>query len=289
MSWGLEHHERGDYTGDNRQTTDPKGVCPMILERIIARKFQDLAVQKREMPLRKLEALIPELEPPRKFEMALRLPGEIAIIAETKKASPSKGIIRQEYNPEDLARAYELDGAAAVSVLTEERFFLGHPEHLSRVKKVTKLPVLRKDFIIDPYQIFESRALGADAILLIAAALTPGQLIEFQSLAAGLGLACLVEVHTEAELTAVLMTDAQIIGINNRDLRTFQTDLNTTFKLLKLINDAGITIVSESGIKSVQDIERLLEHGVQAALVGEALVSSADPGASLIKLLGRSL
>jgi len=258
----------------------------VILSKIIANKVQELAVREKEMPREVLEELISTLPPPLPLGPALRLPGQVAIIAEAKKASPSKGIIRRQYKPEQLARTYELSGAAAISVLTEEKFFLGHPSHLTQVKKVTKLPVLRKDFIIDPYQIYESRALGADAILLIAAALTREQLVEFQELAARLGLSCLVEVHTETELISVLSTGADIIGINNRNLRTFDTDLNTTFSLRNLIKDDRITVVSESGIKSRQDIAKLQEYGVHAALVGEALVSRTNPGAGLNELRG---
>ncbi|OPY58917.1 MAG: Indole-3-glycerol phosphate synthase [Pelotomaculum sp. PtaU1.Bin035] len=256
----------------------------MILSKIIANKMLELSIQKEKVPQEALESEIPGLSPPRPLGLALRLPGQVAIIAEAKKASPSKGIICHEYEPEQLARTYELGGAAAVSVLTEEKFFLGHPSHLTGVKNVTNLPVLRKDFIIDPYQIYQSRVLGADAILLIASALTREQLVEFQKLAAGLGLSCLVEVHTEPELISVLSAGATIIGINNRDLRTFNTDINTTFNLRGLIKDDRITVVSESGIKSRQDILKLRENGVHAALVGEALVGYKDPGAALNEL-----
>jgi len=261
----------------------------MILSKIIANKAQELAVRKKEMPCEALETLIPALPPPQPLGPSLRLPGQVAIIAEAKKASPSKGIICRKYEPEQLARTYELNGAAAISVLTEEKFFLGHPSHLNRVKKVTKLPVLRKDFIIDPYQIYESRVLGADAVLLITAALTREQLVEFQELAARLGLSCLVEVHTETELISALTSGADIIGINNRNLRTFDTDLNTTFSLRNLIKDDRVTVVSESGIKNRQDIVRLQEYGVHAALVGEALVGRTDPGAGLNELRGEQL
>jgi len=258
----------------------------MILSKIIASKELELAALKEKTPGKELQAQIPRLPPPRPFGPALRLPGQVAVIAETKKASPSKGIIRHQYDPEQLARVYEREGAAAISVLTEEKYFLGHPSHLALVKKVTNLPVLRKDFIIDPYQIYESRVLGADAILLIAAALSREQLVEYQEIAAGLGLSCLVEVHTEAELISVLSTGAAIVGINNRNLRTFEIDLNVTFNLTSIIKDDRITVVSESGIRSYQDIIKLQENGVHAVLVGEALVSCADPGAGLHELKG---
>ncbi|MDF9407383.1 MAG: Indole-3-glycerol phosphate synthase [Pelotomaculum sp. PtaB.Bin013] len=258
----------------------------MILSKIIASKELELAALKEKTPIEALQTVIPTLPAPRPFGPALRLPGQVAIIAEAKKASPSKGIIRHQYEPEQLARSYEREGASAISVLTEEKFFLGHPSHLTLVKKVTSIPVLRKDFIIDPFQIYESRVLGADAILLIAAALKQDQLEEFQEIAAGLGLSCLVEVHTELELINVLSTGASIIGINNRNLKTFETDLSVTFKLRSLITNNQITVVSESGIKSYQDILKLREKGVHAALVGEALVRSPDPGAGLNQLKG---
>ncbi|OPX83984.1 indole-3-glycerol phosphate synthase TrpC [Pelotomaculum sp. PtaB.Bin117] len=258
----------------------------MILSKIIANKKLELTAIKEETSIETLQAIIPTLPPPRPFGPALRLPGQVAIIAEAKKASPSKGIIRRQYAPEQLARAYEREGASAISVLTEEKFFLGHPTHLTLVKKATSIPVLRKDFIIDSYQIYESRVLGADAILLIAAALNREQLVEFQETAAGLGLSCLVEVHTESELTDVLSTGATVIGINNRNLNTFETDLRVTFNLRDLINNDQITVVSESGIKNHQDILELQKNGVHAVLVGEALVRCQDPGAGLNQLKG---
>lgn len=258
----------------------------MILSKIIANKEMELIALKEKTPIEALQTIIPTLPFPRPFGPALRLPGQVAIIAEAKKASPSKGIIRHQYEPEKLARAYEREGASAISVLTEEKYFLGHPSHLTLVKEVTSIPVLRKDFIIDPYQIYESRVLGADAILLIAAALNYDRLVEFQEIAAGLGLSCLVEVHTELELTNVLSTSASIIGINNRNLRTFETDISATFNLRSLIKNEQITVVSESGIKSYQDILMLRGNGVHAALVGEALMRSPDPGSGLNQLKG---
>lgn len=257
----------------------------MILQEIIANKKIELACRKEAIPLLELEASLPGLSPLRPMASALRRPGQVAIIAEAKKASPSKGILCQDFDPVRIARKYELAGAAAISVLTEEKFFLGHPSYLTKVKKATGIPVLRKDFIIDPYQIFESRVLGADAVLLIAATLSGEQLKDLRMLAAELGLSCLVEVHTESELNLALSAKADIIGINNRDLNTFETDLNKTFNLIGLIHDHSITVVSESGIKTHADIMRLKEGGVHAALVGEALVRSADPGEALKELI----
>lgn len=260
----------------------------MILQKIIAHKKLELANNKERLPLKALETSLPGLAPTRPLASALRRPGHVAIIAEAKKASPSKGILCHNFDPLKIAREYEQAGAAAISVLTEEKFFLGHPSYLSGVKKVTDIPVLRKDFIIDPYQIYESRVLGADAVLLIVAALSGEQLTELMSLAGELGIACLVEVHTEPELDRALSAGAEIIGINNRDLNTFKTDLNRTFLFQGLIKDPNITVVSESGIKSHADILRLRECGVHAALVGEALVRRADPGEGLKELTGAS-
>lgn len=257
----------------------------MILQKIIAHKKVELASCKEKTPLKALEESLPGSPAPRPFAPALRRRGQVAIIAEAKKASPSKGILCQDFDPVKIALEYEQAGAAAISVLTEEKFFLGQPSYLTQVRQATGIPVLRKDFIIDPYQIYESRVLGADAVLLIAAVLSGEQLAELRMLAASLGMSSLVEVHTEMELALALSAGADIIGINNRDLNTFETDLNKTFSLLGLINDKRITVVSESGIKTHADIMKLKEGGVHAALVGEALVRSADPGEALKELL----
>ncbi|TEB11811.1 indole-3-glycerol phosphate synthase TrpC [Pelotomaculum propionicicum] len=256
----------------------------MILDRILAHKRAELASRKRIMPLNELEKAAQGLPAPLPLAPSIRRSGELAVIAETKKASPSKGILCKNYNPVKIVAAYEQAGAAAISVLTEEKFFLGHPCHLVLVKRAVRIPVLRKDFIIDPYQIYESRALGADAVLLIVAALSPALLAELTKLAGDLGLSCLVEVHTERELSQALAYGAEIIGINNRNLHNFVTDLSVTFNLIDLIDLNKITVVSESGIKNKGDILRLKERGVHAALVGEALVRCAEPGQGLIKL-----
>ncbi len=257
----------------------------MILDRILAHKRAELASRKNVMPLNELEKMADEGMPaPLPLVRSLRRPGGIAVIAETKKASPSKGILCKNYDPLKIAAAYEQAGAAAISVLTEEKFFLGSQHHLIAVKKTVRIPVLRKDFIIDPYQVYESRVLGADAVLLIAAALAPPLLAELLKLAGGLGLSCLVEVHTEQELSQAQAAGAAMIGINNRNLHSFTTDLDVTFKLLNLIDLNKITVVSESGIKNKRDILRLKERGVHAALVGEALVRCAEPGQGLIRL-----
>lgn len=258
----------------------------MILERIVADKKKKLAERKQAISLASLEARLSVRTQPRRFSAALRLPGQVALIAETKKASPSKGILCQSYNPAELAVQYQGAGAAAVSVLTEEKFFLGHPSHLTMVREAVHLPVLRKDFIIDPYQIYESCILGADAVLLIASILSDVELAALKALAEDMGMSCLVEIHTEEELDRALSIGAQLIGINNRDLKTFETSLDRTFKLAERIDREKITIVSESGIKGYQDILRLLEAGVCAALVGEALVVNSKPGRALAELAG---
>jgi len=258
----------------------------MILQKIITCKKFELARRKEQFPLEDLKALLSGLSAPRPLVPALRRPGKVAVIAEVKKASPSKGILCCNFDPAQIAQAYEKAGAAAISVLTEEKFFFGHPSHLGFVREVTTVPILRKDFIIDPYQIYESRVLGADAVLLITAVLSDAQLVELRALAGELGLSCLVETHTAVELARAVAAGAEIIGINNRDLNTFVTDLSRTFNLTGLIDNPEITVVSESGIKSRADILRLSEHGVHAALVGEALVRRDDPGEALRELIG---
>lgn len=256
----------------------------MILDKILAHKREELKSLKDIVPLDLLKESLPGLPLTRPLAPSIRRPGQVVIIAETKKASPSKGLLCNNYDPAKIAQAYELAGAAAVSVLTEEKFFLGHPSHLALVRKAVGIPVLRKDFIIDPYQIYESRLLGADAVLLIVAALPSERLAELKGLAGELGMSCLVEVHTEQELEQALSSGADIIGINNRNLNSFETDLNVTFSLLGLIDLKKITVVSESGVRSHTDILKLKDSGVHAALVGEALMRCDKPGEGLIKL-----
>jgi indole-3-glycerol phosphate synthase len=257
-----------------------------MLNKIVAHKKTELSRRKDIVPLNFIEDILTGFLPPRPLARALRRPGQVAVIAEVKKASPSKGILCKDFNPVRMAGEYERGGAAAISVLTEEKFFLGHHSHLSLVKKATVLPVLRKDFIIDPYQIYESRALGADAVLLIAAILPGKQMEELMSLAGELGMATLVEIHTEQELEHALSAGAGLIGINNRDLKTFAIDLKKTFELSGLIDKQNVTVVSESGITSRADILRLKDKGVHAALVGEALVCHVCPGEGLRELTG---
>ncbi|NPV26635.1 MAG: indole-3-glycerol phosphate synthase TrpC [Firmicutes bacterium] len=258
----------------------------MFLERIVAHKREEVARLQTCFPVKELKKRAADAPPTRDFYQAIQRDGpQVNLIAEIKKASPSRGVIRADFCPREIARTYDLAGAKAISVLTEEKFFLGHPKYLQQVKAVTPLPLLRKDFIIVPYQVYESRVLGADAILLIAAILEQSQLEECLGLAGELGLAVLVEVHTAAELTRVLATGAEIIGINNRNLDDFQTDLATTFSLAPSV-PAGKVVVSESGIRTAAEIGWLAASGVHAVLVGETLMQAADIGQAVKRLIG---
>ncbi len=247
----------------------------MILEEIVEKKREEVETLKT---LRPPEELKREAEKRssrvRDFTTPLKEEG-VNIIAEIKKASPSRGIIRQDFDPVKIARIYERAGAKALSVLTEKNYFLGTPEYIGAVKEAVGLPVLRKDFIIDEYQLYESRLLGADCVLLIVRILSPEKLRGFVRLARELGMETLVEVHTRGELETALSTDTTIIGINNRDLETFRTDTAVTIELVKHIPD-GIVVVSESGIQNKEDIRRLRACGVDAFLVGEAFMREKD-------------
>jgi indole-3-glycerol phosphate synthase len=205
------------------------------------------------------------------------------VIAEVKRASPSKGLLREDFDPAAIAQSYEAAGAACLSVLTDREFFRGAPEHLAAARAACALPVLRKDFVIEPYQVYESRAIGADAILLIAAALAPAAMRELEAIAFGLGMAVLAEVHDRAELEAALALATPLIGINNRNLRSFETRLETTLELATAVPQGRI-VVTESGISSPADVERMRRAGVRAFLVGEAFMRAPDPGAALARL-----
>jgi indole-3-glycerol phosphate synthase len=225
--------------------------------------------------------------PARDFVAALRAKiaaGRPAVIAESKRASPSMGLLRKDYDPAAIARSYERGGAACLSVLTDREYFQGAPEHLEAARAACALPVLRKDFMIDAYQVFESRAMGADCILLIAAAIGLPLMQELESVALGLGMAVLVEVHDGAELERALQLGTPLVGINNRDLRTFETRLETTLQLQSRVSAPRI-VVSESGIAKADDVTRLWRKGVCAYLVGEACMRASDPGAALADLL----
>lgn len=246
-----------------------------FLEDIVNNKKLEVETQKRLLPMDDIKAQLVDSLPTRDFLRAISVAGKISLIAEIKRASPSKGVIRAELNPAEIAKIYESSGARAISVITDEKFFQGHLSFLKTVRANSTLPILRKDFIIDEYQIYQSRLAGADAILLITAILSQSQLTDFLAIAEGIGLRCLVEVHSEDELMRVIETPARIIGINNRNLHTFEVDIQTTVKLLPLIPKDRI-IVSESGISSRYDVQLLKDCGVQAVLVGESLMSSND-------------
>ena len=257
----------------------------MILDTIIAHKQQELQIEEEQVPLATLKSKLANLPPTKDFRAAIAQSGNINLIAEVKKKSPSKGIIREDFDPIQIAETYAKNGAAAISVLTDVRFFDGRLDYLSSIRQVVDVPLLRKDFTIDPYHIYQARVAGADAILLIVAALTKDQLREFMDIAESLSLASLVEVHTDTELKIALDVEAEIIGINNRDLRTFHTDLATTFSLREFL-PTGKVVVSESGIYTRADVESLREAGVNAILVGESLMRSPDIGEQVRKLIG---
>jgi indole-3-glycerol phosphate synthase len=253
-----------------------------ILERIVAAKRAEVARARTEVPLARVEAQARAAPRARDFVGALRA-RRPAVIAEIKKASPSRGVLREQFDPAAIARSYERAGAACLSVLTDHEFFQGTAEHLVAARAACALPVLRKDFVIEPYQVFESRALGADCILLIAACLSSGEMAELEQGAIGLGMAVLVEVHDGAELEAAARLKTPLIGINNRNLRTFETRLDTTLALLPSV-PSGRIVVTESGILAATDVRRMRSAGVETFLVGEAFMRAADPGTALAEL-----
>jgi indole-3-glycerol phosphate synthase len=257
----------------------------MILEEIVETKRREVARRKETIPLRALEKIIAGHPPVRDFKAAIG-GGDCAIIAEVKRRSPSRGLLRADFDPVRIALEYESHGAAAVSVLTDETFFGGSDADLTAVKAAVTLPVLRKEFIIDPYQICEARAIGADAVLLIAAILEDCQLQAYRELAESLGMTALVEVHNRGELAMALSCGARIIGINNRDLKTFVTDIRTSMELASLIPKDRIA-VSESGIRTREEIEMLLKMGIRAFLIGETFIAAPEIGPKLLELLGK--
>ena len=254
-----------------------------MLNKIIAQKREEIEQRKKVVTITYLQQRIARQKPA--LDLALAIKGDhIRLIAEVKQASPSRGMLSPNFNPIELARTYAEGGAAAISVLTEANYFMGSIEHLAEIKEVVGLPLLRKDFIFDLYQVYESRAYGADALLLIAFILSQEQLKELVSLSHSLGLRCLVEVHNEEEVGRAVLSEAEIIGINNRDLTTFTVDITTTHRLRPLIPQERI-VVSESGIKTKRDIEKLEKWGVDAVLVGEALVTTRDVQTKMKELL----
>jgi indole-3-glycerol phosphate synthase len=263
---------------------------PDILARILATKAEEIAAAKRTRSQYETESAARAMPPPRDFEGALRAradAGRPAVIAEIKKASPSRGVLRAEFDPPAIAASYAAGGAACLSVLTDREYFQGDPDYLAAARAACELPVLRKDFIVDPYQIVESRAMGADAILLIVAALDDARLASLHAHARDFGMAVLVEVHDARELERALALRAPLIGINNRNLRTFETSLSTTIDLLPRV-PPGTLVVTESGVLAPADVAMLRARGVQAFLVGEAFMRAEDPGKALAALFAHS-
>lgn len=257
-----------------------------ILKEIIRKKKEKIILAKLNLSEDDLKSRIANLPPARPFLEAINKPRQISLIAEIKKASPSRGVIRGDFNHQEIAKAYQDSGVQAISVLTEEDYFLGNLSFISEVKDVTQAPILRKDFILEAYQVYESRVFGADAILLIADILTQEKIKELIGIAAGLGLDCLVEVHTEKELKKILkLKGTSLIGINNRDLHTLEVDFKTTEKLFTLLPKDKVVVV-ESGIKSYQDILFLKILGVNACLIGEAFMEAENIGKRIEELMG---
>ncbi|UXZ52986.1 indole-3-glycerol phosphate synthase TrpC [Halomonas sp. 7T] len=261
-------------------------ATPTILTRILARKDQEVAERQQAVSEADLLALAEKQSPPRGFINALNqriASGDAAVIAEVKKASPSKGVMREEFHPADIAKSYAEGGAACLSVLTDADFFQGHEDFLIAARDACDLPVIRKDFITHGYQVTEARAIGADCILLIVAALSDAQLRDLHQQANALGMDVLVEVHDADELERALALDLKLVGINNRNLHTFDTSLNTTLDLLPRIPE-GVTVITESGIHTRDDVELMRDHEVNGFLVGEAFMREEDPGLALKRL-----
>ena len=261
---------------------------PDILKKIMHRKEEEVRARASTLPLAQLVQMAAEADPPRGFADALRVQlaaGAPAVIAEIKKASPSKGLLREDFRPAAIAASYAGGGAACLSVLTDRDFFQGSETYLIEARAACALPVIRKDFIIEPYQVFEARSIGADCILLIVACLSDARMAELNHLAHELGMDVLVEVHDAAELERALALSCRLIGINNRDLRSFHVSLDTTIGLLDAIPEDRI-LVTESGILTPADVARMRGHGVNAFLVGEAFMRAEDPGAELQRLFG---
>jgi indole-3-glycerol phosphate synthase len=254
-----------------------------ILDEILAHKKEEVAARRARRAQSELEHAIGSVPAARGFVAALQRSaqrGDAAVIAEVKKASPSKGVIREDFQPVEIARSYEAAGASCLSVLTDEKYFQGSDHYLTEIRKSVELPLLRKEFIVDEYQIAESRLIGADCILLIVAALTADALRDFYGHARSMGLDVLIEVHDAEELELALTLEPALIGINNRNLKTFETSLSSTYDLLDCIPD-DVLVVTESGIHSRDDVQAMREHNVNAFLVGEAFMRADDPGEAL--------
>jgi indole-3-glycerol phosphate synthase len=257
----------------------------MFLEKVAAIQRKEVDRRKASVSLGEIKERVSNLPPPKNFLESILRNGPMALIAEIKQASPSAGVIHTRADIPRIACAYQAAGACAISVLTEVHFFQGELSHLRQVKDVVSIPLLQKDFIIDPFQIYEGRAAGADAVLLIAAMLAPEQLREFAELARSLGLVPLVEVHDEEDLKKISGLDLPLIGVNNRNLKTLGVDLETTFRLFDRIRPESV-VISESGIKRREDVKRLQQAGVKAILVGEILMRAPDPATKIRELLG---
>ena len=256
-----------------------------ILEKIVNHKLTEIAAAKAARPLEDVAAAADNAAAPRNFLAALQNATGIALIAEVKKASPSKGIIRADFDPVAIAKIYAESGASCISVLTDENFFQGHLDYLTAIKQQVNIPLLRKDFIIDQYQVFEARAAGADAVLLIAECLEADQLISLHKRIRALGMTPLVELYDQQNVEKVMAADPVLVGVNNRDLNTFEVDLSHSVKVKQLLPES-VTFVSESGIYTRTDVEMLEKSGVDAMLVGESLMRADDIGAAVKTLLG---
>ena len=259
---------------------------PDILKKIVARKIEEVASRKQRLPLDVLEEIAGGTEAPRGFARALQdkvNAKKPAIIAEVKKASPSKGVIREDFKPLEIAQDYAMNGATCLSILTDKDFFQGSEAYLQKARETCPLPILRKDFMIDPYQIHESKALGADCILLIAAILDDEMMHALANLATALGMDVLVESHNAEELTRALTLETTLIGINNRNLRTFETSLETTIELQQMVPDDRL-IITESAIHTQSDVKKMLDHDIYSFLVGEAFMKAPSPGQKMREL-----
>ena len=264
---------------------------PDILKRILARKIEEIDERIRTLSMEELGQRVAEADAPRGFVKRLReklQAGQAAVIAEIKKASPSRGVLREDFNPAQIAMSYEKGGAACLSVLTDVDFFKGADAYLLQARVACSLPVLRKDFIVDPYQVYEARVLGADCVLLIVAALSDSMLLELLQLTSHLGMDALVEVHEAEELERALAIPAPLLGINNRDLRSFETSLDVTLGFLEQIPEDRL-VVTESGIHTVEDVAVMRSRGVNAFLVGEAFMKAPEPGEKLAELFAQGI
>ncbi len=258
-----------------------------VLEKIVQRKREEIEQAKSRRSLAELQTALPDAPPVRDFVAALRQPGVVSLIAEVKKASPSAGLIRADFDPVGIAEIYADHGAACISVLTDESFFQGHLDFLRDIRKAVSVPVLRKDFLLDPYQVVEARAAGADAVLLIAECLDDATLAKLYETTRELGMSALIELYEPENLDRVLRLNPDLVGVNNRDLKTFVTDLNHCLRLREQVPTETV-FVGESGIRTREDVLRLQAAGVNAMLVGETLMRPDDIGAEVDKLLGRN-